>query len=77
MIEVNSNPCLEESSLLLKKLLPRMIGKIILIIINNNNNNIPIIDDAFKLTLDVLFPPIHSHFLDGRTPYDNFPEKMN
>ena len=40
LIEVNTNPCLEESSTLLKKLIPRMIN------------------DAFKLSLDELFPPI-------------------
>ena len=39
LIEVNTNPCLEESSELLRRLLPRML------------------DDAFKLTLDVVFPP--------------------
>jgi len=35
LIEVNTNPCLEETSALLRQLLPRML------------------DDAFKLTLDV------------------------
>jgi D-alanine-D-alanine ligase-like ATP-grasp enzyme len=30
LIEVNTNPCLEESSNLLKKLMPRMIGLFIL-----------------------------------------------
>jgi tubulin monoglycylase TTLL3/8 len=39
MIEVNTNPCIEESSSILKILLPRML------------------DDMFKLTLDVVFPP--------------------
>ena len=39
LIEVNTNPCLEESSLLLKKLIPRMI------------------DDTFKLTIDLIYPP--------------------
>jgi hypothetical protein len=39
LIEVNTNPCLEESSSLLRVLIPRMI------------------DDALKLTLDVVFPP--------------------
>lgn len=39
LIEVNTNPCLEESSGLLKILLPRMI------------------DDALKLTVDLVFPP--------------------
>jgi hypothetical protein len=45
LIEVNTNPCIEESSPLLVTLLPRMLGiwKIIL-------------DDAFKLTLDKMFP---------------------
>lgn len=38
LIEVNTNPCLEETSELLKCLLARML------------------DDAFKLTLDVMFP---------------------
>ncbi len=39
LIEVNTNPCIEESSNLLKNYLPRMI------------------DDAFKLSIDVVFPP--------------------
>lgn len=39
LIEVNTNPCIEESSPLLGMLLPRML------------------DDAFKLTLDRMFPP--------------------
>lgn len=43
LIEVNTNPCIEESSPLLEILLPRMI------------------DDAFKITLDVIFPPFHQH----------------
>lgn len=42
LIEVNTNPCLEESSGLLKQLIPRLL------------------DDTFKLTLDVLYPPIHN-----------------
>ena len=43
LIEVNTNPCLEETSELLKVLLARMI------------------DDAFKLTIDVMFPPHIQH----------------
>lgn len=39
LIEVNTNPCLEESSSLLRIYIPRMI------------------DDALKLTLDVVYPP--------------------
>ena len=40
LIEVNTNPCLEESSALLKQIVPRML------------------DDAFKLTIDVVYPPL-------------------
>ena len=40
LIEINTNPCLEESNKLLSQYLPRML------------------DDAFKLTLDLLFPPL-------------------
>ena len=40
LIEVNTNPCLEESSGLLKQLVPRML------------------DDTFKLTLDLVFPAL-------------------
>lgn len=38
LIEANTNPCLDESSDLLKEYMPRMI------------------DDAFKLTIDRIFP---------------------
>ena len=38
LIEVNTNPCIEETSNLLKSLIPRML------------------DDAFKLTIDTIFP---------------------
>lgn len=39
LIEVNTNPSIETSSYLLRKLMPR------------------ILDDAFKLSIDVAFPP--------------------
>lgn len=45
LIEVNNNPCIEESSPLLAMLLPRMLG-----------NTLYNTDDAFKLTIDQLFP---------------------
>lgn len=45
LIEVNTNPCIEESSPLLGQLIPRML------------------DDAFKLTLDQIFP--HNQVLPG------------
>eukprot|EP00826_Nyctotherus_ovalis_P007478 TRINITY_DN11879_c0_g1_i1.p1 TRINITY_DN11879_c0_g1~~TRINITY_DN11879_c0_g1_i1.p1 ORF type:complete len:123 (+),score=28.77 TRINITY_DN11879_c0_g1_i1:566-934(+) len=45
LIEINTNPCLEESSKLLQMLLPRMIGTPELSV-----------DDALKLTADVVFP---------------------
>lgn len=32
LIEINTNPCIEESSNLLKMLLPRMIGNLIILI---------------------------------------------
>jgi hypothetical protein len=53
LIEVNTNPCIEESSPLLAQLIPRML------------------DDAFKLTLDKIFP--HGQVLPGLTvnKYDN------
>ena len=38
LIEANTNPCIEQSSLILENLIPRML------------------DDAFKLTLDEIFP---------------------
>lgn len=48
LIEVNTNPCIEESSPILQKLIPRMIGILFCFFL------MP--DDAFKLTIDVLFP---------------------
>jgi hypothetical protein len=45
LIEINTNPCLEESSKLLRTLLPRMIG--------NSYYNL---DDALRLTIDQAFP---------------------
>ena len=47
LIEVNTNPSLEVTSKLLNQLFPRLIG-----IIKIQK----FIDDAFKLTLDQLFP---------------------
>ena len=40
LIEVNTNPCLEEPNKLLQMYVPRML------------------DDAFRITLDVMFPPL-------------------
>ena len=54
LIEVNTNPCLEETSQLLKQYLPRML------------------DDAFKLTIDVFFPP-RSESQQGTTPNSQKP----
>lgn len=42
LIEINTNPCIEESSPLLGMLIPRMI------------------DDALKLSVDLIFPPQYS-----------------
>ena len=57
VIEINTNPCLEESSPILEELLPRMLGK-------NPDSYVNLIkflpyiylDDAFKLTIDKIFP---------------------
>ena len=53
LIEVNTNPCIEESSPLLGQLIPRMIGIFIVLI---KQFLFLIKDDAFKMTLDVIFP---------------------
>ena len=49
LIEANTNPCLEESSPLLANLIPRMLSIICIIIL---------IDDAFRITIDIMFQPI-------------------
>ena len=54
LIEVNTNPCIEESSGLLKQLVPRML------------------DDAFKLTLDVIYPPIQNLKLFKKSDDEQF-----
>ena len=51
LIEVNTNPCIEESSNLLKTLLPRML------------------EDMFKLTVDVVFPKIKKRGKEKRQSY--------
>ena len=58
LIEVNTNPCLEETSQLLKQLLPRML------------------DDAFKHTMDFIFPPIEQY---DKTPFplEGYPDDEN
>jgi hypothetical protein len=53
LIEVNTNPCIEESSGVLKMLLPRMI------------------DDALKLSIDVLFPNPKEKGVGGRNEFEN------
>lgn len=73
MIEVNTNPCIEESSPLLEMILPRMLGSSkIYIYINYLFIFLKILiskllkliiyfkikDDAFKLTIDILFPKL-------------------
>jgi len=56
LIEVNTNPCLEQSSALLKQLLPRMI------------------DDTFKLTLDVHFPCMYDQQPRPTYPVSGYPD---
>lgn len=48
LIEVNTNPCIEESCPHLKKILLRMIS--------NLNNFYNYIDDMLRITLDKVFP---------------------
>lgn len=50
LIEVNTNPCLEESSPLLQKLIPRMLSK-----------GLFNVDDAFRLTVDKIFSPFKNN----------------
>jgi len=63
LIEANTNPCLEESSDLLKILLPRMIN------------------DAFKLSLDMIYKPGVEDFAGGyiHQPYPvaGYPDPLN
>lgn len=58
LIEVNTNPCLEESSLLLKRLIPRMISNAILNfgLLHHTTHT----DDALSLTVDKIFEPVTS-----------------
>ena len=51
LIEVNTNPCLEESSALLTSLLNRML------------------DNAFRLTVDIIFPPMSQYMQCTRKVY--------
>ena len=67
LIEINTNPCLEESSKLLKMLLPRMISNLHLII-----------DDALKLSVDLVFQKkksqnenIQAYKVDGYNDLEN------
>lgn len=68
LIEVNTNPCIEESSPLLQMYLPRMLGK-------SKLNKIMFKDDAFKLTLDVLFP--RARGINGKSNLSIAQSKLN
>ncbi|CAD8203663.1 unnamed protein product [Paramecium octaurelia] len=61
LIEVNTNPCIEESSSILQMLLPRML------------------DDAFKLTIDTIFPPKYQDDepTDSKYPVKKYPNNEN
>ncbi len=67
LLEINTNPGLEESSPLICQLVPRMI------------------DDAFRLTLDEMFPTEYSSVeymdkspfhVDNQSPYENLWERL-
>ena len=59
LIEINTNPCLEETSKLLKDYLPRML------------------DDAFKLTVDVLFPSYNKQEQAQPFKIDGYDDSVN
>ena len=61
LIEVNTNPCLEESSGLLKILLPRMLSYIYL-------------GDSFKLTIEQVLPNCQSTNI---FPVKNYSDQEN
>lgn len=54
LIEANTNPCIEESSPLLEKLVPRMLS----------NKHYETIDDAFRLTIDKILHPFKTNDCD-------------
>eukprot|EP00826_Nyctotherus_ovalis_P065584 TRINITY_DN9642_c0_g2_i1.p2 TRINITY_DN9642_c0_g2~~TRINITY_DN9642_c0_g2_i1.p2 ORF type:complete len:162 (-),score=31.32 TRINITY_DN9642_c0_g2_i1:68-553(-) len=76
LIEINTNPCLEESSSLLKRVLPRMVGK-----------RDVTVDDALKLTVDQVFPRRRKfdnftteptiYRVDGYSNYENMWEYLH
>jgi len=59
LIEVNTNPCLEESSKLLQSLIPRML------------------DDAFRLTLDCIFPAPGEYTKSKKYPVPDYDDNEN
>jgi tubulin--tyrosine ligase/tubulin polyglutamylase TTLL9 len=69
LIEVNTNPCLEESSPLLGKLIPRMLSIFLLSLTSE--------DDAFRLTVDKIFPPAKPEFMNDTTSEFSVPGYNN
>lgn len=63
LLEINTNPGLEESSPLIKMLVPRMI------------------DDALRLTIDLIFEPKYSNLVEGKFyslfPVENYSDTEN
>jgi hypothetical protein len=63
LLEINTNPGLEESSPLIKVLVPRMI------------------DDALRLTIDLIFEPKYSNTNEGKFyslfPVENYSDTEN
>lgn len=56
LIEVNTNPCLEESNNLLKKILPRMVDDLLHVVLDpifTNGQDREKYKSKFKLTPDV------------------------
>ena len=59
LLEINTNPCLEESSQLLKMYIPRML------------------DDMFKLTVDVRYRPKVPVWEGSSFPVEGYPDDEN
>ncbi len=70
LIEVNTNPCIEEPNDYMRSIVPRMLGKKQHIISNK-------LDDAFKLTIDKLYVPTSKNYKAEDTKnvdhYEEFP----
>ena len=61
IIEVNSNPSIDESNGLLRALVPRMLGETL----SYTLDVLILLDDTFKLTIDKMFTPTKKNYKPG------------